>query len=204
MGQQKHSENSLGINPDTLGGEGSLRGQLLIAMPNIQSGAFSKSVVYICAHNHSGAMGIIINQKLADVEFADLLSQLHLPLKHGISMPVVHVGGPVETGRGFVLHSHEYAKPDTLKISDKLSMTGTVDVLRAIAQGRGPQRSLFALGYAGWSAGELENELQSNSWLTVQADEDILFHPDLEQKWLLSLTRLGVDPALLSDQAGHA
>jgi putative transcriptional regulator len=203
MGTSKNKEHA-GINPELLGGEGSLRNMLLIAMPGMETGVFNKSVVYICAHNSSGAMGLIINQRLPDIEFADLLSQLHLPVKNGLSVPVVHLGGPVETGRGFVLHSQEYVRQDTVRISDTLSMTGTVDILRSIAEGNGPRRSIFALGYAGWAAGQLEAEIQSNAWLTVPADDDLLFSSDLSRKWSMSLERLGINPLLLPNISGSA
>ena len=194
----------LGINPELLGGDGSLRNMLLLAMPNIENSVFNKSVVYICAHNHSGAMGLIINQKLQDIEFADLLSQLHLPHKQNLPLPVVHLGGPVETGRGFVLHSEEYVRQDTVRLSDTLSMTGTVDILRSLAEGSGPHKSIFALGYAGWSAGQLEAEIQANAWLPLPVDEDVLFCDNLALKWPLCLEKMGINPVLLSGISGRA
>jgi putative transcriptional regulator len=138
------------------------------------------------------------------VQFHDLLSQLHLPKSQLVVEPIVHFGGPVETGRGFVLHSTDFMREDTVRINDNMCITGTIDILRAIAEGKGPHRSIFALGYAGWSAGQLEHEMQQNSWLTVPADDEIIFNTDLGKKWEKALSRLGINPTLLSPEIGHA
>ena len=180
----------------------SLRHHVLIAMPQLSDGYFSRSVIYVCAHSAEGAMGIVINQALTDVDFGDLVDQLQLP--QAKRAPVVHFGGPVETGRGFVLHSTDFERDDTVRLTDGLSLTGTVDILRAISEGRGPNRAIFALGYAGWGPGQLEAELQANAWLTVPADEDLIFSTDLTGKWDLALGRLGVSPLMLALEGGRA
>ncbi len=180
----------------------SLQHHVLIAMPQLSDGFFNRSVIYVCAHSAEGAMGIVINRAMPDIEFAELLDQLHLPQSH--AAPTVHFGGPVETGRGFVLHSTDFCREDTVRLTDGLSLTGTIDILRAISEGRGPNRAIFALGYAGWGPGQLETELQANSWLTVPADDDLIFDPDLPHKWDLALARLGVSPLMLSLQGGRA
>lgn len=192
------------IDPALLQGESPFRNRVLIAMPGLQEGFFTKSVVYICAHSAAGAMGIVINQKLQDVQFRELLSQLHLPESKLSVDPVIHFGGPVETGRGFVLHSSDFMREDTVRIDDHLCITGTVDILRALAEGKGPHNSLFALGYAGWGPGQLEAEVQANSWLVAPADDDLLFRTSLGRRWERALATLGIAPAFLSPEAGRA
>lgn len=201
---KKELQGSTQIDPNLLDGDSPFRHSMLIAMPGLQDGLFTRSVVYICAHSAAGAMGIVVNQRLPDVEFGELLSQLKLPRSSLKVEPVVHFGGPVETGRGFVLHSTDFIREDTVRINDTLCITGTVDILEAIAEGRGPSRSIFALGYAGWSAGQLESEIQNNSWLTIPADEDLIFGTELDDKWGKALSRLGIDAHALSADAGHA
>jgi putative transcriptional regulator len=180
------------------------RNSLLIAMPAMRENFFMKSVIYVCAHSDAGAMGIVINQKLPDIAFSDLLDQLMLPQSEMKVEPVVHFGGPVDTGRGFVLHSGDFMREDTVKLDTGICITGTVDILKAMAEGRGPSRSIFALGYAGWGPGQLEAEMQANSWLTAPADDDLVFSSDLPRKWEKALSRLGVSPLALSAEAGHA
>jgi putative transcriptional regulator len=192
------------MGADFMEGDGLFRNCLLIAMPSQTEGFFSRSVVYVCAHSDAGAMGIVINQRLPDVDFGDLLSQLNLPESEVVVEPVVHFGGPVETGRGFVLHSTDFMREDTVRINEKLCVTGTVDILRAIAEGKGPARSIFALGYSGWAPGQLEAEIQANAWMVVPADDDLVFNTTLGKKWEKSLKRLGIDPFLLSSEAGNA
>lgn len=186
------------------GGASPYRNSLLIAMPGMRESFFAKSVIYVCAHSEAGAMGIVINQKLPDIAFSDLLAQLMLPQSQMKVEPVVHFGGPVDTGRGFVLHSGDFMREDTVRLDGGICITGTVDILRAMAEGRGPDRSIFALGYAGWGPGQLEAEMQANTWLTVPADDDLVFSPDLAGKWEKALGRLGVSPLMLSAEAGHA
>ena len=192
--------------------EGFLDGHLLIAMPSMVDKRFARAVVYICAHSSDGAMGIIINKVASEVSFRDLLVQLdivqarnepHLP--KGVNQVRVHRGGPVETGRGFVLHSSDFFLENaTLPIADGVCLTATLEILRAIADGRGPDRALLALGYAGWAPGQLEHEIQSNGWLHSQADRALLFDDDVDGKYDRALAKIGVEPAMLSMEAGHA
>jgi putative transcriptional regulator len=191
---------------------GYLDGQLLIAMPSMTDGPFARTVVYLCAHSADGAMGIMINQPAPQITFPDLLVQLEvIPQGAGIRLPVrarrmqVHRGGPVETGRGFVLHSSEYfIESSTLPIDEHVSLTATLDILKAIAAGDGPANAMLALGYAGWSPGQLDTEIQANGWLHCPAIPDLIFDTDLEGKYTRALAILGVDPGRLSPQAGHA
>jgi putative transcriptional regulator len=191
---------------------GYLDGQCLVAMPGMEDPRFKRSVVYICAHSGEGAMGIVINHTAPNVTFPDLLVQLKiLPEGADILVPEqvsdvpVVAGGPVEQARGFLLHTSDVMiRNSTLDIADGICLTATLDILKAIAQGRGPRRSMLALGYAGWSAGQLEAEIQRNGWLTCPADAQLVFGGDMGAKYTRALARIGVDPALLSSQAGHA
>jgi len=193
-------------------GEGFLSGQLLVAMPSADDNNFAGSVVYVCAHSSEGAMGIVINRPAEHLSFVDLLQQLELlPEDRAINVPPlieymsVFVGGPVETGRGFVLHSADYFSTDsTLAIDGNVCLTATIDILRAIAQGAGPHKSLLALGYAGWAPGQLESEIQANGWLTCPGDAELVFDPRVEEKYALALGKLGVDPSFLVNQVGNA
>jgi putative transcriptional regulator len=194
------------------GASGYLDGQFLLAMPGMADSRFTRSVVYICAHSPDGAMGIVINQPARKITFPDLLLQLDLVEPDDIirlptpaeKLPVLK-GGPVETGRGFVLHTADFfIDNSTLSIDDSVSLTATVDILRAIAKGDGPRKAMLALGYAGWSPGQLEEEIKQNGWLNVPADPGLLFDGDLEGKYGRALKLLGIDPAMLSGEAGHA
>ncbi|ODR94906.1 hypothetical protein AUC70_03720 [Methyloceanibacter stevinii] len=192
--------------------EGYLDGQLLLAMPSMGDPRFSRSVIYICAHSSEGAMGIVINQRAPNISFAELLEQLKIvPSEERISLPSalnamdVHLGGPVETGRGFVLHSADYFKAEsTLPINDSVCLTATIDILRDIAKGSGPAKALLALGYAGWAPGQLEDEIQSNGWLNCPADPEVVFDPAVDRKYNRRLDSLGVDPSHLVSDSGHA
>jgi putative transcriptional regulator len=192
--------------------DGYLDGQLLIAMPSMGDPRFSRSVIYVCAHSSEGAMGIVINQRAPNISFAVLLEQLKIvPSEERISLPSalnamdVHLGGPVETGRGFVLHSADYFKAEsTLPINDSVCLTATVDILRDIAKGSGPNKALLALGYAGWAPGQLEDEIQSNGWLNCPADPELVFDPAVDRKYNRALDSLGVDPSHLVSDSGHA
>jgi putative transcriptional regulator len=189
-----------------------LDGQLLVAMPGMPDERFARTVIYLCAHSEEGAMGIVVNKPAPDLNFPDLLVQLDIiPAAEVIRLPRragnvrVLRGGPVETGRGFVLHTPDFfIDNSTLPIDESICLTATVDILRAIAKGEGPTNALLALGYAGWSAGQLETEIQSNGWLNCPADPDLIFDVSLETKYDQALRRLGIDPAMLSGQAGHA
>ena len=187
-------------------------GKLLIAMPAMADDRFTRSVIYMCAHSADGAMGIIINQHAPHIKFSELLEQLNItPKEDRIDMPpsldrmAVHVGGPVETGRGFVLHSADYYVDDsTLPIDDGVCLTATIDILRAIADGRGPNQSLLALGYAGWAPGQLESEIQANGWLHCPADSELLFDHDIDNKYTRALAKIGIDPSRLVNDSGRA
>ena len=181
-----------------------LTGQLLIAMPNMRDPRFTRTVIYVCAHNADGAMGLVVNRLVGSVTFPDLLKQLGIDTDATTREIRVHFGGPVESGRGFVLHSGEYHHDSTLQVAEQMALTATIDILQDMAKGRGPRRSLLALGYAGWGAGQLEAEIQSNGWLNVAADEQLVFDENLDNKWERAIAKLGVDPALLSSDAGHA
>ena len=191
---------------------GYLDGQMLVAMPGMGDERFSRTVIYVCAHSPEGAMGIVVNKPAADLSMPDLLVQLDIiPETDLIRLPrrvgrmQVLMGGPVETSRGFVLHSPDfYIDQSTLPIDEGICLTATVDILRAIAKGEGPHSAVLALGYAGWSAGQLESEIQANGWLNCPADPELIFHSALDLKYELALRRIGVDPAMLSMDAGHA
>ncbi|PYE84737.1 YqgE/AlgH family protein [Pseudoroseicyclus aestuarii] len=182
-----------------------LSGKLLIAMPDMGDPRFGQAVIYVCAHSDDGAMGLIVNKPAPEIRFADLLEQLDIEKGPELRDIRVHLGGPVEETRGFVLHSADYeSEQGTLQIDTGTSMTATLDVLEAIAEGRGPQSSLLALGYAGWGAGQLEAEIAQNGWLIAEAPHGIVFGRASEHKWAAALKTLGVDPLNLSASAGHA
>lgn len=183
---------------------GYLSGQLLIAMPTMQDPRFARSIVFMCAHTPDGAMGLVINRLLGKLTFPELLEQIGIPASRPIENVRVHFGGPVESGRGFVLHSADFRTDGTLVVEGGIALTASVDILKAIAEGRGPRQSLLALGYAGWGPGQLESEIQANGWLNVQADEALVFDGDLDSKWQRAMTKLGVDSRMLSGAAGHA
>ncbi len=184
-----------------------LTGKLLIAMPGMGDPRFHRAVIFICAHDAKGAMGLVVNHIVPGLELGQLLDQLQIhdrgPDPVRIDTPVLN-GGPVESARGFILHSNEYQQKDTIRIDDTYGVTGTIDALRAVAEGRGPGRMLFVLGYAGWSPGQLEQEMQDNAWLVADADPEIIFEAHADQKWSAAVRALGIDPAMLSGHAGHA
>ncbi len=179
-------------------------GQLLIAMPGMRDERFAKSVIYMCAHSEEGAMGLVLNQRLDSLTFAELISQLELDEKHLSKDVPVHFGGPVESGRGFVLHTSDYQQDATLEVVNGVALTASVEILKAIAQGKGPQKSLLALGYAGWGPGQLDMEIRANGWLQVPSDSEIIFDIEPDTKWERAIQRLGIDPRMLSDDVGHA
>jgi putative transcriptional regulator len=182
-----------------------LSGKLLIAMPGMGDTRFDRSVVFMCAHSDDGAMGLIVNKPAPELSFDDLMKQLGMPSRDKTRDIRVHFGGPVEHGRGFVLHSADYGGSNaTLKVDDDFGMTATVDILEAISQGAGPHSSLLALGYAGWGPGQLENEIRHNGWLSCDASPDLVFSTDDARKWERALKTLGVDPLVLSASAGRA
>ncbi len=181
-----------------------LVGQLLVAMPSMQDTRFVKTVIYMCAHNAEGAMGLVVNRSLDALSFPDLLEQLDIDTSETMTDVDVHFGGPVETGRGFVLHSPDYLQEGTMVVADGVALTATVEILRAIAAGKGPQRHLLALGYAGWGPGQLDSEIKANGWLNVGADDGLVFDTNLDTKWNRAMAKLGIDPSMLSELAGHA
>lgn len=182
-----------------------LTAKILIAMPGMGDPRFVKSVIYLCAHSPEGAMGLIVNKPAPDVRFADLLDQLGIARTDRTRDIRVRFGGPVEHARGFVLHSADYESVGgTMKVDDRTSMTATLDVLEKIAAGTGPERSLFALGYAGWGPGQLEGEIARNGWLVADATPDLVFGADDAGKWARALASLGIDPLSLSATAGRA
>ncbi len=181
----------------------SLAGHLLIAMPQMQDPRFAQSVVFLCAHNAEGAMGLVVNKVVEKPSMVDLLHHLGIE-GDGFAADPVHFGGPVEAGRGFVLHSADYKEEATLVVDDRVGLTATMDILRAIGRGEGPQRRLLALGYAGWGPGQLDAEIQANGWLHVAADDALIFDDGIDDKWRRAIGKLGVDPLALSTDAGHA
>jgi len=183
----------------------SLTGKMLIAMPGMGDPRFDKSVVFICAHSKEGTMGLVINKPTDDVKLGELLGQLSIDVSGGIPDLNVHVGGPVESGRGFVLHSPDYTSPiSTLEVDRRFRMTATMDILEEIAKGGGPKHALIALGYAGWGPGQLAGEIAQNGWLTCEADPDLVFGEIAGTKWESALKMLGVDALMLSAAAGRA
>ncbi len=196
---------------DFLQSDGYLDGQLLIAMPSMGDPRFHRAVIYVCAHSAEGAMGLVINQRAPHITLPRLLEQLDIPAAGSRPVAVqvgsmaVHVGGPVETSRGFVLHSSDYFVADsTLPIDDTVSLTATVDILKAIARGAGPNRAILALGYAGWAPGQLEREIQTGGWLSCPAEPDLIFDSDIESKYNRALRMMGVDPSKLVGISGRA
>ncbi|HEX3675622.1 MAG TPA: YqgE/AlgH family protein [Rhizomicrobium sp.] len=182
-----------------------LEGKLLIALPGMSDPRFEKTVVFMCAHSNEGAMGLIINKPVKDLGFQNMAARLGLRVTANTpDFPVLY-GGPVETGRGFVLHSGDYeSQESTMPVSDDISLTGTLDILRAIAEGRGPERAIFALGYAGWGAGQIEDEIRLNGWVHCDADNAILFDANIDAKWAGAVRKLGIDVSSLSIHAGRA
>jgi len=182
-----------------------LTGSLLVAMPGMGDPRFDRSVIFLCAHSDEGAMGLIVNKPAEDMELGALLDQLEMTCKTDARSTVVHIGGPVETSRGFVLHSAEYrSRLQTLVIENTFGMTATLDVLEDLATGEGPRNAIVMLGYAGWGPGQLEAEIGRNGWLTMPATAELVFgHPD-EAKWTAALRSIGIDPLGLSGDAGRA
>lgn len=192
------------IRPDDLDDERYLTGQLLIAMPTMKDPRFAKTVVYLCAHNKEGAMGLVVNKLVGSLSFVELMKQMDIEVNTDEDEVQVHFGGPVESTRGFVLHTPDYESGSTLVVDDHFALTSTVDVLRSIANGHGPDKAMLALGYAGWSAGQLDDEIQENGWLHVAADLDLVFGAELDNKWDRAIAKMGFDPSFLSLDAGHA
>jgi len=197
----------------TVPGDGmeTLEGQLLIAMPNMSDPRFERAVIYLCAHSREGAMGFVVNRTMEQPTLPDFLKQLNIvsdgeerAIPQALRRMPLHSGGPVEPGRGFVLHSPDYRAETTLPIDAGVSLTATLEILRAIATGKGPRDVILALGYSGWAGGQLEEEIASNGWLTSPSDPELLFDGADETKYERALRRMGINPSLLSGEAGHA
>ena len=183
---------------------GYLTGQLLIAMPQMNDPRFARTVIYICAHTADGAMGLVINREIEALTFPDLLKQLSIEAEVVDDKIQVLFGGPVETGRGFVLHSSDYVQNTTMLVDKQVGLTATMEVLKDIASGNGPRLNILALGYAGWGPGQLDAEIQANGWLSVPADDGLVFGNELDKKWERALAKIGIDFSMLSGEAGHA
>jgi putative transcriptional regulator len=183
---------------------GYLTGQCLIAMPQMGDPRFHRTVIYMCSHSAESAMGLVINKLFGSIGFGDLLEQLGIDADGAPPHSVVNYGGPVETGRGFVLHSTDFVREGTMVIDDTFALTATVDILKAICDGTGPRQWVLCLGYAGWGPGQLDAEIQANGWLHCPADEDLVFGDELDGKWERAIAKIGVSLHLLSGEAGHA
>jgi putative transcriptional regulator len=173
-------------------------------MPQMADPRFARSVVYLCAHSADGAMGLVVNRLIDSLSLNSLLEQIGVEEAAAAGDMPIHFGGPVESSRGFVLHTTDYMQDSTLVIEDQIALTATIDVLKAIARGEGPRRKVLALGYAGWAPGQLDAEIQANGWLLVPADLDLVFGVDNESKWQRAIAKIGIDLTLLSSEAGHA
>jgi putative transcriptional regulator len=184
---------------------GNLTGKLLLAMPGMTDPRFYHSVIFMCAHDEKGSMGLVINHSFLNLNLGQLFEHLSMKPQENAPLTVpVLTGGPVETGRGFLLHTLDFRQSDTLEVSPGFGVTGTVDALKTIASGQGPRDFLFLLGYSGWNAGQLEQEIQSNTWMIAEADHNLIFNTGIEEKWDRAMGRIGVDPSMLSSAAGRA
>ncbi len=186
----------------------SLAGKILLAMPTLGDPRFHKAVILVCAHDENGAMGLVVNHRLPGVDFKELLEQLKITTDIEVNLNEVILpifsGGPVEGSRGFLLHTSDFKQKDTVNIDQNFSVTGTIEALQKIARGEGPDDILFILGYAGWTAGQLEQEIKDNAWLVSDPDPSIIFHHNDDEKWELATRKMGIDPAMLSSEAGRA
>jgi len=192
------------VTPAAPTSDGFLTGQLLIAMPAMGDPRFSQSVIYLCAHTPEGAMGLVLNRPIVKPSFDELLKQLDVaPLPPARRIRLC-AGGPVDNARGFVLHTSDWIGEGSLRVNDALALTASLDVLKVIAGGGGPREGILALGYAGWGPGQLDEEIQHNAWLSVQADEGLVFDQEHDTKWRRAFAKLKIDPLLLSETAGHA
>ncbi|MEO0752019.1 MAG: YqgE/AlgH family protein [Pseudomonadota bacterium] len=185
--------------------ETDLNGKVLIAMPEMGDPRFSMSVIFVCAYSPEGAMGLIINKPTEELRLTNLLEQLEITTTKDARDMSVHFGGPVEHGRGFVLHTYGYhSSLSTLDVNDDFAMTATLDILEDLANGRGPEHAIITLGYAGWGPGQLESEIAQNAWLICDADADLVFNTEDDTKWDAALAKLGVSALTLSADAGRA
>jgi len=188
--------------------EGYLTGKLLLAMPSMKDPRFERAVIYICSHDENGAMGLVINNKLPGMRFKHLLNELKIKSDIEIDPAVLKTplmnGGPVDTGRGFLLHSPDFKVKESIEMDNAIMISGTIDSLKAMADGKGPTDKLIMFGYAGWSASQLDEEIQQNSWLVTNSDPALIFSTDHDEKWRTAVAQLGFDPAMLSGEAGNA
>jgi putative transcriptional regulator len=184
--------------------KGYLSGKILISMPFVCDSRFAQKVIYICGHDDKGAIGLVVNKSLDNFSFQDLLQQLDIKANYLGKKVHMHCGGSVEVNRGFVLHSNDYSSESTIMVDENFFITSTLDILRNIAQGTGPQKYLLALGYVGWSEGQLEQEIQDNTWIISQPSEEILFNCSIELKWKSAFLQIGIDPSLISLDFGRA
>jgi putative transcriptional regulator len=184
--------------------ENYLTGKCLIAMPNMEDERFAKSLVYICSHTKDGAMGFVVNKKIKEFSFADLANQLPINTIKPIEPIELHHGGPLEKVRGFVIHSTDYVKGDTIVISDNIAVSSSIDIITDIAFGLGPKENLIALGYASWAPQQLEREIMNNSWLVTQPDTELVFKTKDEEKWQKAIESIGIDINHLSNFSGRA
>lgn len=190
--------------PDRAAADAYLTGQLLIAMPGMEDQRFARSVIYMCAHTDEGAMGIVLNKPLRKPSFEDLLRQLDVSPVPPARRIQLCQGGPVDNARGFVLHTADWTGDGSLRVDDRIALTASLDVLKAIAEGAGPREGLLALGYASWGPGQLDQEMQQNVWLSAPAGQELVFDTEHDTKWRRALASLRIDPLLLSGVAGHA
>ncbi len=182
----------------------SLVGRLLVASPHLKDSRFAQTLIFICGHDKNGAMGLVINKVIDSLSLKDLLEQLKIHPKDINPSGSVYFGGPVEMGRGFVLHSPDFKEDGTVKIDSHFSLTATVEALELIAQNKGPDFCLLALGYSGWSPGQLEDEMGQNEWLPIEADHRLVFETPVDQRWSRAIEKIGIDPTNLTTEIGHA
>ena len=183
--------------------KGYWQGQMLLASPAIGDQRFERSVIYLCHQGEDGALGLVINKIADKIQFTDVLDHLNIPFASSFERISVHVGGPVESSRGFVLHSPEKMFAGTIELGD-LAMTASADILKQIAEGKGPKDYVFLLGYAGWGTGQLDKEIERNAWLHLPFDRDLVFGEDDQDKWSRAMQKLGISPHLLSGVSGNA
>jgi putative transcriptional regulator len=181
-----------------------LPGKLLVAMPYVQDSRFHQSVVYVCGNDSTGSMGFILSKSLTGLAFRDLLKQVDIPAGYNCPDFTIVYGGPVDISRGFVLHSLDYSIETTVYVDEKVGVTSTLEILKALGRGDGPIRKIIALGYVSWPAGQLETELAENNWLLVQPTTELLFTTPIDLKWRMAMASIGVDPAALALDFGHA
>ena len=191
--------------PNSAASDGFLTGKLLIAMPGMSDTRFEKSVIFMCSHSANGSIGLIVNRPLTGLPFRELMMQMDIPVTDATPLSPVMLGGPVEMDRGYVLHSNQRTNiSDTLAVTPEIALTPSLDILRAIARGAGPQKFLLALGYAGWGPGQIENELAGNGWIHCDSDLEIVFGTDAAAKWSQALGKLGANVSGLYSEIGHA